>query len=166
MAGSGGPYGFRKLTMPQERGILAGFSCGEGHHADEVNGLVAELHRWGPKAVADNPAVVIMEDGSQLVGVGAYQERPLYPLLPSAADDAYVWAIGLSRHYRRMGLGRELLAGLMRHIREDWGHVPEMWAYVSTSNTESHPMFESAGFIFLPSFGGDTIRWRASVPLE
>jgi ribosomal protein S18 acetylase RimI-like enzyme len=152
--------------MPQERAVLGGFSCGEGHHEHEVNGLVAELRRWAPKASADNPAVVIMEDGSELVGVGAYHERPLYPLLAPVPDDAYIWVIGLSRHYRRKGLGGALRAGLMVQIREDWGHVPDIWAYVSASNSQSHPMFEAAGFIFLPSFGGDTIRFRASLALE
>lgn len=147
--------------------MLGGFSCGQGHHEDEVNGLVAELHRWGPKAAADNPTVVIVEKGSQLVGVGAYHERPLYPLLQPAPDDAYIWVIGLSEHYRRKGLGSNLLHGLMVHIREDWGHLPDIWAYVSSTNENSHPMFQDGGFIFIEDFvGGDTIRYRPSVPLE
>ncbi len=73
--------------------------------------------------------------------------------------------IGLAAGYRRKGLGSRLLRGVMEHILADWGRVPDIWAYVSRSNEHSHPMFQDAGFIWMPPFGGDSIRFRAEAPL-
>jgi len=162
------PYGFRKIVPPNPRGdaALRGFSCGEAEHENDVNGLVAQLYAWGPKAAADNPTVVVRHEGAATVGVGAYHERPLYPVEDPPPDEAYIWVIGLSEGYRGKGLGVRLLSSVMEHIRDDWGRVPDTWAYVSPTNRHSHPMFEAGGFAWMPSFGGDSIRFRAEAPLD
>ncbi|MGO8906616.1 MAG: GNAT family N-acetyltransferase [Solirubrobacteraceae bacterium] len=160
-------FEFRKLAEPRGDPALENFSCGDGEYDQAVNRMVAELHSWTGRAAQDQPTVMVMTDGAKTAGVGAYQERPLWPIAQPPPDDAYIWVIALSKDYRRKDLGVRLLKGLMEHIRDDWGRVPETWAYLA-ANPPSHEMFRREGFTYLPSAveGHDSIRWRAEVPLD
>ena len=73
--------------------------------------------------------------------------------------------IGLSEHYRRKRLGIRLLNRLMEYVGEDWGPVPDVWAYVSRTNRYSHPMLEAAGFIWMWSLRAVWLKLSSALTL-
>jgi len=53
----------------------------------------------------------------------------------------------------------------MEYVGEDWGPVPDVWAYVSRTNRYSHPMLEAAGFIWMWSLRAVWLKLSSALTL-
>jgi ribosomal protein S18 acetylase RimI-like enzyme len=151
---------FVKLDRPETSVLLDGFTSGEDEHARRADGIVAEL-REDIRSSQTELRAIAMRGGGRTFGTCAYRALPLYPV-ETGQDDAYVHVIAVSAELQRQGLGRRLLERCMDSIRADWGHVPDMWAYVSPTNRASHVLFGACGFSYFPpeQEGHDAIRFK------
>jgi GNAT superfamily N-acetyltransferase len=158
-----GSVEFRKISQPKGDPALYGFSCGDGKHDKPVNDLVANQHRGRAKY---SPIIMVMEHGSQTSGVCAWRPRPLPPAPDQGqpGDDIYIHLIGISRDYRRKGLGSVLLSEALRQIKAETadGSMPAVWAYISPFNKKSHELFAAHDFSTRAPEKGDMVRLRPS----
>ena len=95
-------------------------------------------------ATAKKARVAIAEDGDVLAGFGILHVEIAELEEGKRGRAGYVMTLDVDPHYRRMGLGRELMAAMEAQTRA--GGCAEMVLHVFTGNAEAIRFYERVGF--------------------
>ena len=104
-------------------------------------------HRLGAGA-SDGDFVLGAFDGGQLIGIAGFFRRRGEKI----RHRGEVWGVYIAKRYRGRGIGRALLAELVRQLREE-SDLEQVALGVSVGNVSARRLYESLGF---ESYGRET----------
>jgi ribosomal protein S18 acetylase RimI-like enzyme len=135
--------------------IVASITAADVDEAADLLRLTYEESGIEPEAITHRYVVnwvtsVIGPPGGVLIGARVGRHLVGYSLLEVSSGAAQaVSAVGLTvlRHYRRKGIGEQLIRGLMAAVLEA-GKIKQVWLSVTPQNLPALRLYEKLGFVY------------------